>query len=196
MNSLIFFLIVIGIDIFLKSIRDKKKIEKARQNKMQELRKMDNDKPFKEPEKGKREINKNPTISQKIKEDKQKKEKKSFFGEGESYKKDYQGYRDRYEKRYDKMDQKYEDISDSYKDYEEIRDSYKKIEQHGEREGLYDENAISIRKKQYKDLDEQESVKTSEKIDIPVPKASSFKSDLLNGIIFSEILDKPKSMKR
>lgn len=37
MNSIIFFIIVIGIDLFLKSIKDKKKIEEARRKRMEDL---------------------------------------------------------------------------------------------------------------------------------------------------------------
>lgn len=175
MNPLIFFIVIIGIDLFLKSVKDKKKIEEARLKKMQELKNKDNVKKVKEPDRRvKREIQKNPSLSKKL-------EKDNFFGEGKSYRDDREGYQERYDSRYEKIDKTYDDFDKTY-------DS---------KGGLYDPNAIQMSaKKDYKELDVRNYGKNIEKIDIPLAKASTFKKDVLNGIIFSEILGKPKSLQK
>lgn len=175
MNPLIFFIVIIGIDLLLKSVKDKKKIEEARLRKMQELKNKDNVVKVKEPDRRvKREIQKNPSLSKKL-------EKDNFFGEGKSYKDDHEGYKERYDSRYKKIDEGYDDFKETY----------------NSKGGLYDPNAIQTSaKKEYKELDVRNYGKKIEKIDTPLAKASTFKKDVLNGIIFSEILGKPKSLQK
>lgn len=177
MSPFIYLLFIVGINIFFKSIGEKKKIEEARRKKMQELKKQENIKTVKEPAKSRREVERDSSIFKKTKE-------KKFFGEGKSYREDHEGYRDRYESRYENMDKKYDTIDEGYE----------KIENYGQNQALYDKNAIATRKKEHKDTDARDYMKEDRKLDIPVPKASTFKKDILNGIIFSEILGKPKSM--
>lgn len=175
MNPLIFFAVVIVIDLILKSAKDKKKIEVSRQKKIQELRNQQNiedvklDRPAETRKK--REIQKNPSLSKKI-------TKENFVGEGKSYRDEHEGYRERYE-----------DIRSSYKNED--------IKLHESATSLYDKNAIKVsKKKDYDTEDVRNYGRNKETIEIPVPTASTFKKDVLNGIIFSEILGKPKSMQR
>lgn len=179
MKSLIFFAFIIGIDLFLKSLKDKKKIQEIREKKIQELKSSENTKTVKQAEtRVKREIQRNPSISRNI-------EKDNFFGEGKSYREDHKGYEERYDRRYGNIDKSYDSIGERYK--EKKSDSINKR--------LYDPNAIQQSpKKEYKELDVKNYEISNEKIDVPVPKASTFKKDVLNGIIFSEILGKPKSL--
>lgn len=178
MRSLIFFVIIIGIDIFLKSVKDKKKIEKERRKKMYQLRNQENVKTVKETDtRERRKVAKDPSLSKKL-------EPSTFFGEGKSYREDHEGYRDRYEKRYDK-------ISESYQDSLE---AYNGLENHNFEETLYDKHSIETRKED-KDADIRNYGRSQEEIDIQVP-AGAFTSDVLKGIIFSEILGKPKSMQK
>lgn len=179
MNPLIFFAVVIVIDLILKSAKDKKKIEESRQKKIQELRNQQNNqevKPVKPTEtRVKREVQKNPSLSKKNRKD-------SFLGEGKSYRDEHEGYRERYEERY-------ENINASYKSDD--------ITLHKSSTSLYDENAIQRSKKKDYDVEDVRNYgREKEKIEIPVPTASTFKNDVLNGIIFSEILGKPKSMQK
>lgn len=175
MNPLIFFIVIIGIDLLLKSVKDKKKIEEEIFKKTQELKNKDKVKKVKEPDRRvKREIQKNPSLSKKL-------EKDNFFGEGKSYRDNHEGYQERYDSRYEKIDETYDDFKESYTS----------------QGGLYDPNAIQTSsKKEYKELDVRNYGKNIEKIDIPLAKASTFKKDVLNGIIFSEILGKPKSLQK
>ncbi len=82
MNPLIFFAVVIVIDLILKSAKEKKKIEKTRERKLQQSSKEKKvEVPQTRERRVKREIQKNPSLS---------KEKDSFFGEGKSYREDYE----------------------------------------------------------------------------------------------------------
>lgn len=182
MNPLIFFIVIIGIDLLLKSVKDKKKIEEERLKKMQELKNKENIKTIKDPGgRKKREIKKNPILA--------RKEKDGFFGEGKSYGDSYTQYEDRY----DMIDESYDSIDRGFDIMDKSYDN--KVAQ--ERGALYDPNAIQTSsKKEYKELDVRNYGKNIEKIDIPLAKASTFKKDVLNGIIFSEILGKPKSLQK
>lgn len=179
MRTLIFFALIIGIDLFLKSIKDRKKIQEIREKKMQELRnekKPETVRPVETIEK--REIKKNPSLIKHQKEN-------GFHGEGKSYRDDHEGYRERYEDRYEGIREEYDDIQQTYK--ESTTDT--------PRDALYDKHAIErSERKEYEDLDIRNYGRSKKKIDIPIPKASSLKKDILNGIIFSEILGKPKSI--
>lgn len=177
MGSLVFFAFVIGLDLLFKSMKDKKKIEAIREKKMQELKNKPADNAFKPVEtRVKREVQKNPSLAR-------KQEENTFHGEGHSYRDEHEGYRERY-------DERYETITNSYDT---------KTKESDEREALYDKHAIETRsKKEYEDLDIRNygRERKEKKIDIPVPTASTFKEDVLNGIIFSEILGKPKSLQK
>lgn len=189
MNPLIFFVVIIAIDLFLKSRKDKKRMEEAQRKKMEELEKEKQDKDLSGKEgRVKREIPKNPSIIEHEKRERQKRmqKEKSFTGEGGEYREDHEGYRERYEERYDDMSEKYEEISESY---EKRAYSVKKSKS----EALYDKDAIKTRESKF---GEKDFYKKREKMDVPIPQASTFKKDVLNGIIFSEILGKPKSMKK
>lgn len=178
MGSLVFFAFVIGIDLLLKSMKDKKKIEATRQKKMEELKNKGNTQTVnktitKTEQRVKREIQRNPSISRKM-------EKDDFHGEGKSYRDDHEGYRERY-------DNRYENISDSYEET--------KIDK--QKDTLYDRNAIRrSEKKIYEESDIRDYGRGKEKVEIPIPAASTLKADVLNGIIFSEILGKPKSLQK
>lgn len=179
MRSLVFFALIIGIDLFLKSVRDKKRIQEIRQKKMQELKDKENIKMVKPTEtKVKKEIQRNTSLSKNRQRD-------NFFGEGKAYREDHKGYEERYDSRYENIDKSYDYIGESYED--KIVD--------GQSQSLYDPNAIQqSAKKQYDEQDVRNYGKGNETIDILVPKVSTLKKDVLNGIIFSEILGKPKSL--
>lgn len=182
MRTLIFFALIFGIDLFLKSVKDKKNIHESREKKIQELRRNQADVESKATEtKENREVKRNPSIFRNEKENR-------FSGEGKSYRDDHEGYRDRYKDRY-------ESIQDEYKD---IKESYKDRKTHSSSDALYDKHAIErSERKEYKDLDVRNyGREAKEKVDIPLPKASTLKKDVLNGIIFSEILGKPKSLRK
>nr|WP_300002197.1 hypothetical protein [Tissierella sp.] len=173
MGSLVFFAFIIGIDLLFKSMKDKKKIEAIRQKKMQELK----NKPINQS---------SNSVSSSIKREELKEQnryigdkKSDFHGEGQSYRDEHEGYRERY-------DDRYKSIQESYtKDIDDKNHS------------LYDPNAIETSsKKQYKELDIRDYGRDKNTVEIPVPKASTFKKDVLNGIIFAEILGKPKSLQK
>lgn len=173
MGSLVFFAFIIGIDLLFKSMKDKQKIEAVRQKKMQELK----NQPINQPS---RQVQTSTQREELKKQNQYRKEKKSdFHGEGQSYRDDHEGYRDRYDDRYKSIQESYtKDIDD-------------------ENHSLYDPNAIEqSAKKQYKELDIRNYGREKNLVEIPVPKASTLKKDVLNGIIFSEILGKPKSLQK
>ena len=176
MNPLIFFAVVIVVDLILKSAKDKKKVEETRQKKIQTLRNEQNVQELKPTEtRVKREVQKNPSLVK-------KEDKDNFFGEGKSYRDEHKGYQERYEERYD-------DIDESY--------VAKDIKLDRSAKSLYDKNAIQVsERKEYDKQDIRNYGREKEKIEIPIPTASTFKSDVLNGIIFLEILGKPKSMQK
>ncbi len=166
MRSLIFFAIIIGIDIFLKSIKDKKKIEDLRRKRIQELQNKKNIKTYKDYGTMKVEPQRKIDVVEEIKAS-------SFYQEGRSYKEEYEGYRERYQKRYDDIKSSYDDIA-----YDSISldDSSKR---------LYDKNPIEkIEEKKYDKIDRQE------------PITLNLKKNIINGLIFSEVLGKPKSLQK
>lgn len=177
MKSLVFFALIIGLDLFLKSVKDKKKIQEIRQKKMQEFKNIGNTKTVKQTETIiKREVQKNSSTSRSSEQD-------DFFEKDNSL--DNQDYEERYENRYKDIEKRYEDIRESYKD----------IKSDSQSQSLYDPNAIQQRSKnQYDEADVRNYGRSDETIDTLVPKVSTFKKDILNGIIFSEILGKPKSL--
>lgn len=181
MNPLIFFLAIFGINTFLKSIDEKKKIEEARQKRMKQLKTDQNVKPVKpvkqEEIRVKRKLPINPSLSSQARGN-------DFFGENIDYKEDHSGYKERYEDRYKSIEKSYSDISSEYDSKKENRAN----------KTLEDPNAIQSRARVVEDI--RDYGKSKAKIDIPIPKASTFKEDVLNGIIFSEILGKPKSMQK
>lgn len=172
MGPLVFFAFVIGLDLLFKSLKDKKKIEDVRERRTQELKKQ----PINQP----REVEMNIQRENLEKRNRSLiEEKNDFHGEGKSYKDDHEGYRDRYEDRY-------KSIQDSYN--ADIED---------ESHSLYDKHSIKTSaKKEYKDLDIRDYGRKRDKVDIPLPKASTIKKDVLNGIIFTEILGKPRSLQK
>lgn len=185
MGPLVFFVVIIAIDLVLKNARNKKQRQAAQRRDMEELKnKKDTSSSYVGKDKGvaKREVPKNPSIFKSQKES-------DFLGEGGSYKENHKGYRGRYDDRYEDMNKKYEDIKEGYEDsiYDPV-----KIES----DGLYDPHAIDPKDRKFDGADIRDYGKEKKKINIPVPKASTFKKDILKGIIFSEILNKPKSMKK
>ncbi len=180
MKSLIFFAFIIGIDLFLKSIKDKKKIQEARYKKMQELKNIGNIKTVKQTQtRLEEEFQRKPSLSR-------SQERDNLFEENKSYIEDYQFDEEKYENLYKDIEKRYEDIRESYK--------YKKTDMQSQ--GLYDPNSIEpSAKKEYDVLDVRNYGKSDETIVNLAPKASKNKKDILNGIIFSEILGKPKSLK-
>lgn len=186
MGPLIFFVAIIGIDLLLKNAKNKRQMEEAKIRKMENLKNKKNQEDTKyaskDESRSKREVPQNPSIFRGRKEN-------DFSGEGRSYKKEHEGYRDRYDERYEDMSKKYEDISEGYEDniYDPV-----KIKS----EGLYDKDAIGVRERKFDKQDIRDYGKEKRKVDIPIPKASTFKRDVLKGIIFSEIIGKPKSMQK
>lgn len=178
MGSLVFFAFVIGIDLLLKSMKDKKKIESIREKKMQELKNKENNqtvtKTVTQAEgRVKREIKQNPSIAKHMERD-------NFHGEGKSYKDNHEGYKDRYDQR-----------------YESIAQTYEKTRIDKQKNALYDKNSIrKSGKNKYEESDIRNYGRDKERIEVPVPTVSTFKNDVLNGIIFSEILGKPKSLQK
>lgn len=181
MGPLVFFAFVIGIDLLFKSLKDKKKIEDIRERKMEELKKQ----PINQSSKvvsnqSSRQVEMN--IQRENLEKRNQSlmgETNDFHGEGKAYRDEHEGYRDRYDDRYKSIQESYNaDIED-------------------ESHSLYDRHAIKTSaKKEYKDLDIRDYGRERDKVDIPVPKASTLREDVLNGIIFAEILGKPRSLQK
>ena len=175
MNPLIFFLLFIGLDIFLKSGKDKKKIERARQKKMQELRNA-SQATVKTPPK--REMERRPFTNSMDKERPIRED--DFNGERKKYSEQYKDP----SKRYDKIDEK----------YNKMDQSYDRIDDYKDKGTLYDKNAINSQKREYETTDIRNYGRGLEEKEDVVPKISNVRANILNGIIYSEILGKPKSM--
>lgn len=166
-NPLIFFIVVIVIDLVLKSIKDKKKLEEARQKKMGEVK----GKNFAKPEKENRTIRE----LRKILEDELQGEKEKNPVE--------------------KPKETMETIEKRKTRKDLIREQREKIEKNSELEKMKRrkeerQRQMEVSRYEYKTPIKQSLVAKTEE------DKKEFKEDVLKGIIFSEILGKPKSLKR
>lgn len=166
-NPLIFFIVVIVIDLVLKSIRDKRKLEEARQKKMGEVKA----KNFVKPEKENRPIRE----LRKILEDELQREKEKNLVE--------------------KPKETMETIEKRKTRKDLIREQRQKIEKNSELEKMKRrkeerERQMEVSRHEYKTPIKQSLIAKTEE------DKKEFKEDVLKGIIFSEILGKPKSLKR
>lgn len=151
MNAIVFFVIVIVIDLVLKSLRDKRRLEQAKDKRKQRLEKNINSTVDKVEDKRK-------TSGDRLKDREFRSEKNIL-----SY--------DKYEKT---------DHSRKYGSDENVVD-YEKYEK------TYNKKYKDLRKSQIYKEDMDSSGKEKEN--------SQLKKELLRGVIYSEILGEPKSIK-
>ncbi len=172
-NPLIFFIVIIAIDLILKSIQNKKKMEKARRQSSEEV----NDK--------------NLTKSDKSFSNKPLRELKRILENELESEKEKEIKRENSRKQNETIDTM---EKGSTRD-ESIRLQKDKINKHSELENMK-RKKLEIEKNRQHYMDGyNDPIKQ-----VLVPKTEEdkmkFKEDIIKGIIFSEILGKPKSLKK
>lgn len=172
-NPLIFFIVIIAIDLILKSIQNKKKMEKARRQSSEEV----NDK--------------NLTKSDKSFSNKPLRELKRILENELESEKEKEIKRENSRKQNETIDTM---EKGSTRD-ESIRLQKDKINKHSELENMKRKKLEIEKNRQhymdgYNDPIKQVLVSKTEE------DKMKFKEDIIKGIIFSEILGKPKSLKK